>query len=271
MTDAAELLDVGKLTGSEARALIRARRWRGPTVSMAQGWAQANLVALPVEFAASFRRFCELNSQACPLLDVTAVGSPVPTLIASDADLRTDIPRYCVYRGGVLAEEREDLIGCWGPDLVGFLLGCSFTFEAALMRGGIPMRHLELGMTVPMYKTNRECHPAGPFHGPLVVTMRPIPADLVERAITITSHFTRAHGAPVHVGDPAVLDIADLNRPDWADPLPLRPDDVPVFWACGVTPQAAAAEARLDLMITHAPAHMFITDLCDESLSDGAL
>jgi uncharacterized protein YcsI (UPF0317 family) len=209
-----------------------------------------------------------LNPQSCPLLDVTEVGSAEPQHVAPGADLRVDVPRYRVYHNGKLVEERLDLLDLWTSDLTGFLLGCSFTFESALARAGIPLRHLELGRTVPMYRTNRASEPAGPFHGPLVVTMRPIPEDLVERAFAVTSRFSRAHGAPVHAGDPAELGIPDLDRPDWADPLPMRPGDVPVFWACGVTPQAAVEAAHVELMLAHAPAHMFITDLRDEDLED---
>jgi len=237
---------------------------------MTRGWVQANLVALPAAYADDFAQFCRLNPRACPLLDVTEVGSPEPARVAPGADLRMDVPRYCIYREGRLVEEVGNLLEVWGPGLVAFLLGCSFTFEAAMGRAGVPLRHIELGSTVPMYRTNRECVPAGPFRGPLVVTMRPIPEHLVARAIEVTSQYPRAHGAPVHVGDPAVLGIPDLDRPDWADPLPMRPGDVPVFWACGVTPQAAAEQARPDLMLTHAPAHMFITDLRDDDLRQPA-
>jgi uncharacterized protein YcsI (UPF0317 family) len=229
---------------------------------------QANLVVLPAALAADFERFCELNPRSCPLLDVTAPGSSEPTRVAPGADLRVDVPRYRVYRDGALADEVDDLLGQWREDLVGFLLGCSFTFEAAMERAGIPMRHLEIGATVPMYRTNRQVVPAGPFRGPLVVTMRPIPAHLVDLAIAVTARYSRAHGAPVHVGDPADLGIADLDRPDWATAVPLQPGDVPVFWACGVTPQVAVAEAGVELMLTHAPAHMFVTDLRDEDVAD---
>ena len=261
-------IDLGRLTGPEARALIRARQWRGPTVSLARGWVQANLVALPAAFADDFERFCQLNAQACPLLDVTRRGSPEPSRVAPGADLRIDVPRYRIYRDGRFAEDVDDLMDLWREDTVGFLLGCSFTFEAAMERAGIPMRHLEVGGTVPMYRTNRQTVPAGPFRGPLVVTMRPIPAQQVHLAVEVTGRYARAHGEPVHVGDPAQLGIADLDRPDWAPPIPLQPGDVPVFWACGVTPQAAIEEAGVDLIFTHLPAHMFVTDLRDEDLEE---
>ena len=260
--------DLGRLTGREARALIRKGYWRGPTVSLARGWVQANLVVLPGTLAADFERYCQLNPQACPLLEVTAPGSPEPTRVAPGADLRTDVPGYYVYRDGALVGEVENLLSEWRDDLVGFLLGCSFTFEAAMENAGIPMRHLEIGGTAPMYRTNRPSVPAGPFAGPLVVTMRPIPSHQVELAIEVTGRFSRAHGAPIHVGDPAELGISDLNQPDWAAPVPLQPGDVPVFWACGVTPQAAIESARVPFMATHKPAHMFITDLRHVDLLD---
>jgi uncharacterized protein YcsI (UPF0317 family) len=259
---------IAQLRGLEARALIRAGDWRGTTTGMAQGWAQANLVILPHSFAEHFLNFCQLNSQACPVLDVTEVGSVEPLRIAPGADLRVDIPRYRVYKNGFFAEEVETITSLWRPDFVSFLLGCSFTVEAALLRAGVPLRHLEAGRTVSMYRTNRACQSAGSFHGPLVVSMRPIPEELVERAIRITERFPKAHGAPVHVGDPTELGISDLTRPDYGDSVPAHPGDVPVFWACGVTPQAAAEAAQIELMITHAPGHMFITDIRDEDVAN---
>lgn len=260
---------IGQLRGSEARALIRAGDWRGTTTGMSQGWAQANLVILPHSFADHFLDFCRLNSRACPVLDVTDPGSPEPLQVAPGADLRVDIPRYRVYKNGVFAEEVENLTSLWRPDFVSFLLGCSFTVEAALLRAGVPLRHLEAGCTVSMYRTNRPCQSAGKFRGPLVVSMRPIPEGLVERATHITERFPKAHGAPVHVGNPSELGISDLSRPDYGDPVPVHPGDVPVFWACGVTPQAAAEAAQIELMITHAPGHMFVTDVRDEDLANG--
>lgn len=253
-------MDLSSLTGAEARALIRAGDWRRPTAGMAAGWVQANLVILPQAEAEDFRRFCDRNPQACPLLDVTEPGSASPARLASGADLRLDVGRYRVYRRGHPTEEVDDLSALWRDDFVAFLLGCSFTFEAALLRAGIPLRHIELGRNVSMYRTNRECLPAGRFHGPLVVSMRPILAERVVLVTRITGELPGAHGAPVHVGDPAGLGIADLQRPDYGDPVPLSSGEVPVFWACGVTPQAVAEAANVELMITHAPGHMFITD-----------
>jgi uncharacterized protein YcsI (UPF0317 family) len=257
---------MARLSGPDARARIRAGLWRRPTAGVADGWVQANLVVVPSAYSADFREFCARNPRPCPLLDETLRGSPEPS-IAPGADLRTDVPRYRVYRDGVLAEEVDDLSRVWRPDFVAFLLGCSFTFEAALARAGVPLRHVELGRNVAMYRTNRACESAGPFAGPLVVSMRPIPEQLVETAIEVTGRFPKAHGAPVHVGDPTELGIRDLASPDYGDPLPIQPGETPVFWACGVTPQAAAEAAALPIMVTHAPGYMFITDLRDQDLA----
>jgi uncharacterized protein YcsI (UPF0317 family) len=268
MVASATRAEMARLSGPEARARVRAGLWRRPTAGVAEGRAQANLVVLPAAFAAAFRTFCERNPRPCPLLDVTERGSPVPTRVAPEADLRTDLPRYRVYRDGVLAAEVDDLRGVWRDDFVAFLLGCSFTFEAALARAGVPLRHVELGRNVAMYRTNRACRPAGVFHGPLVVSMRPVPRERVADARRVTARFARAHGGPVHVGDPAALGIADLARPDYGDPVPVRAGELPLFWACGVTPQAVAEAARVPLMLTHAPGHMFVTDLPDEDLAN---
>ncbi len=253
-------------TPGDWRREIRAGRWRRPTAGLVPGYVQANLVIVPQAHAGDFRLFCGRNPGPCPLLDVTAPGDPVPRAAAPDADLRTDLPLYRVYRQGEFAEERPDLLGIWREDLVAFLLGCSFTFEEALQRAGLPMRHIQRGSNVSMYVTSRMCEPAGPFAGPMVVSMRPFaPAD-VPRVMDITARYPFAHGAPVHAGEPAALGIRDLARPDYGDPLPIEPGEVPVFWACGVTPQAVAARARLPLMITHAPGHMFLTDLTVDAL-----
>jgi uncharacterized protein YcsI (UPF0317 family) len=192
---------------------------------------------------------------------MTEPGCVEPKRVAPGADLRTDLPRYRVYENGKLTAELEDLITMWRDDFVAFLLGCSFTFEPALARAGVPLRHLELGCNVAMYRTNRACVPAGPFRGPLVVSMRPIPDEQVSLAEQVTSRFSKAHGAPMHVGNPSELGIHDLEHPDYGDPLPVKSGETPVFWACGVTPQAAAEAACVPLMLTHAPGYMFITDL----------
>jgi uncharacterized protein YcsI (UPF0317 family) len=230
------------------------------------GYVQANLVIVPRELAFDFLLFCHRNPKPCPLLDVTEPGDPEPRLVAPGADLRTDLPRYRVYEHGELVEEPADLSAWWRDDLVAFLIGCSFTFESALLQAGVPVRHLEAGCNVSMYRTNRPCVPAGIFRGPLVVSMRPLMPAHAIRAVQVCSRFPRAHGAPVHVGDPAALGIGDLSRPDFGDPVEVRPGEMPVFWACGVTPQAVAMEARPPLLITHKPGHMFVTDLRDTHL-----
>ncbi len=252
---------------AEWRRAIREGRWRGPTAGLAPGYAQANLVAVPKEYAYEFLLFCQRNPKPCPLLDVTEPGDPVPRYAAPEADLRVDLPKYRLYRDGELVAEVEQARELWRDDLVAFLLGCSFTFEAALQRAGIAIRHLECGCNVPMYVTRLVCRPAGRFAGPLVVSMRPVPAREVPRVFRICARYPMAHGTPVHVGDPSELGIADLDRPDYGDPVPIRAGEVPVFWACGVTPQAVAQRARIPFMIAHSPGHMFLTDLRDEDLA----
>jgi uncharacterized protein YcsI (UPF0317 family) len=229
-------------------------------VGLAPGYLQANLVVVPAAHADSFRAFCDRNPKPCPLLEMTDPGEITPHRSAPGADLRTDLPRYRIYRDGALAGEHDDVRDTWADDLVAFLLGCSFSFEDAVQAAGIAIRHVDLHCNVSMYVTNRLCAPAGPFEGPMVVSMRPFAAADVARVTEISGRYPLAHGAPIHAGDPTLLGITDLTRPDYGDPVPVRPGEVPVFWACGVTPQAVAARARLPLMITHAPGHMFITD-----------
>jgi uncharacterized protein YcsI (UPF0317 family) len=228
---------------------------------------QANLAILPREHAYDFLLFCQRNPRPCPLLEVTDVGSPEPAGVAPGADLRTDVPKYRVYRDGRCVDEVPDIRGYWRDDLVAFLLGCSFTFEWALLDAGVRLWHIEHGRNVAMWRTAIACRPAGPFHGPMVVSMRPIATDQVSRAVTVTARFPGAHGAPVHVGDPAPLGIVDLATPEWGDAAPIGPHEVPVFWACGVTPQAVALASKPSLMITHSPGHMFITDVPNVALS----
>ena len=251
----------------EVRRLIRHGKWRQPTAGLCQGRVQANLVILPRNLADDFLVFTQRNPKPCPLLEVTEPGSAEPVQTAPDADLRRDLPKYRIYRHGQLETEVTDLMAVWQADLVSFLLGCSFTFEAAMLQAGVPVRHLEEGKNVPMYITTRPCVPAGIFEGPLVVSMRPVPPSLIPRAVQATARFPAVHGGPIQVGDPAALGIQDLSRPDFGDPVTIRPGEVPVFWACGVTPQAVAMTAKPSLMITHAPGHMFITDLKDKDVA----
>jgi uncharacterized protein YcsI (UPF0317 family) len=243
----------------DVRAHARSGGLVGPTCGLAPDYLQANLVIVPEDLAFDFLRFCQRNPKPCPILEVMDPGAWEPCL-APGADVRTDLPRYRVYRRGVLTEEPTNITQWWRHDLVAFLLGCSFTFEAAMQRAGLPVRHLEQGCNVSMYRTTVACEPAGVFSGPLVVTMRPLtPAQAIE-AVVITSRYPKAHGAPVHFGDPAAIGISDLGRPDFGDPVTVRAGEVPVFWACGVTPQTVVMEAKPELAITHSPGCMFVTD-----------
>lgn len=250
----------GAAEAMAVRARIRSGEHAGPTSGLAQGFAQANLVVLPAAEAFDFLRFCVRNPKSCPVLEVTDPGSPHPAALAPGADLRTDLPRYRVFRDGELVAEPADVADVWRDDLVAFLLGCSFTFEWALAAAGLPLAHQVQGVNVPMYLTDRRCVAAGPFAGPLVVSMRPFAPRDVPRAAEVSARFATMHGGPVHAGDPAALGIADLGAPDFGDPVALAPGEVPVFWACGVTPQAVALEVRPPLAVFHAPGHMFITD-----------
>ena len=264
-----DISDTSSRTPAELRRAIRAGLFTGPTAGQAPGCVQANVVILPRSDADEFAEFCRLNNRPCPLIEQTPPGVASPTRSAADADLRTDVPRYRVFRGGVAdAHEPTDVSDLWRDDLAAFLLGCSFTFEAALAAAGLPVRHVEQGRNVPMYRTSRECRPAGRFRGNLVVSMRPYRPEMVERVVAITAQYPRMHGAPVHVGDPAKLGIRDLARPDFGDAAAVREDEVPVFWACGVTPQLALLAAGCEIAVTHSPGCMFVTDLKDEAFCE---
>ncbi len=251
----------------EVRALIRSGKLIRPTCGLAPGYTQANLVILPRELAFDFFLFCQRNPKPCPVLEVLEPGNYEPVLTAPKADIRIDIPRYRIYKDGKLDKEERDIRAYWNSELVSFLLGCSFTFETALLRAGISLRHIEENKNVSMFVTSIPTVPAGVFSGPLVVTMRPIHRTKVVRAVQITSRFPAVHGAPVHIGDPQKIGIKDLSKPDYGDAVEVKDDEVPVFWACGVTPQAVALKSKPPLMITHSPGYMFITDLLDEDLS----
>ena len=236
-----------------------------PTAGWSAGYAQANLIAVPRDYAYELLLFAQRNPKACPVLDVFEPGNHSGPMLP-DGDIRTDLPAYRVYVDGELVAEPSDVVEFWTDDLVAFAIGCSFTFEAALQDSGVPVRHIEQGRNVPMYRTNRMCRPAGRMSGPLVVSMRPVAPEQVADAVRITSRYPSVHGAPVHVGDPAALGIADLAAPDFGDPVDIQPAEIPVFWACGVTPQAAVMQTRPPLAIGHAPGHMLITDLRDAEL-----
>ncbi len=253
-------LDVRSMDTQEVRSHIRENEYAGPTGGLAAGFAQANLVVLPGEYAFDFLKFCVRNPKPCPILEVTEAGSPEPVVMAPGADLRTDVPRYRVYEHGEMVEEPKDLLYRWRGDLVAFLIGCSFTFEAALIAVGLRIAHVEQGRNVPMYVTGKECIPSGPFAGPMVVSMRPYKPEEIPLVVSASGRYPAMHGAPVHIGAPEALGIVDLAKPEFGEPVEIEEDQLPVFWACGVTPQAIAMQAKPPLMITHSPGHMFITD-----------
>jgi uncharacterized protein YcsI (UPF0317 family) len=253
-------------TGADVRAACRSGRLTGPTPGLALGYVQANLVVLPKDWAFDFLLFCQRNPKPCPLLDVTDAGSPEPRAVAPGADLRTDLPAYRVWQNGELVDEPTDITRYWRDDLVGFVIGCSFTFENALIEAGIPVRHVEQGVNVPMYRTSIACQPAGRFAGPMVVSMRPLTPAQALSATRICGKYPLAHGAPVHFGDPAAIGIRDIARPDFGDAVEIRSGETPVFWACGVTPQSALMQSKPPFAITHKPGHMFLTDRRDRDL-----
>jgi uncharacterized protein YcsI (UPF0317 family) len=249
------------------RQAARKQRLTGPTAGLAPGFVQGNLVVLPADVADEFLRFCQRNPKPCPLIAVSEPGqSRIPSL-GDDLDVRTDVPCYRVWRDGVLVASTPSVADLWRDDLVAFVIGCSFSFEEALIAEGIPLKHVSAGTNVSMYRTNVMCEPAGRFSGPLVVTMRPMNAADAIRAIQITSRFPAVHGAPVHLGNPALIGIQDLSRPDYGDPVAIAADELPVFWACGVTPQAVIVSARIPFAITHAPGCMLVTDIPNTRLA----
>ncbi|MGA8754946.1 MAG: putative hydro-lyase [Stellaceae bacterium] len=253
--------------GTRERRRIRDQEFTGPTAGLAAGNVQANLVILPKALAHDFLRFAQANPKPCPVLAVSEPGDPHLPALGEDLDIRTDLPKYRVWRYGELVEEPADVGHVWRDDLVSFALGCSFSFEQAMVEEGIELRHMTCGSNVPMYRTNIRCVPAGSFAGPLVVSMRPLsPGDAI-RAIQITSRFPSVHGAPVHLGLPEAIGIGSLDRPDYGDAVPVHAGELPVFWACGVTPQAVIAETEPEFCITHAPGSMLITDLLNAKLA----
>lgn len=249
------------MTPREARIKIRNGEITTQTSGMCNGYAQANLCILPKKYAYDFLLFASRNPTSCPILEVLDEGSRYTRYMADHADIATDIPKYRIYKNGVLTEEVTDISAYWQDDFVSFLIGCSFSFEGELLDAEVPIRHIEQGRNVPMFLTNIPCEPAGIFHGNMVVSMRPIPYGQVVRAVTATAAMPKVHGAPVHIGDPALIGIADITKPDFGDSVEIHAGDVPVFWPCGVTPQAAIMAAKPELAITHAPGHMFLTDV----------
>lgn len=251
---------------AKVRQLIREGVITGPTAGMCAGYAQANLAIMPKDLAYDFLLFTQRNPKSCPILEVSDVGSRKLQFIAKDADIATDIPKYRIYEHGVLTGEYTDVSSFWRDDFVSFLIGCSFSFESELLEADVPVRHIEEGCNVPMYLTNIPCTPAGIFSGNMVVSMRPLPYDQIVKSVLVTGSMPKVHGAPIHIGDPAVIGIRDINHPDFGDSVTINPGEVPVFWPCGVTPQSVVMNTKPDFVITHAPGHMLITDVKNVNL-----
>lgn len=249
----------------DVRNAIRSGFYAGHTAGLAAGKLQCNLAILPERYALDFLRFCQRNPKPCPVVGLGDTGAPGLPTLGHDIDIRTDVSKYRVFRDGRLSEEVTDISDVWANDFVTVALGCSFTFENALLREGIPVRHIEKGLNVPMYRTNIDLVPAGRFGGKMVVTMRPVPQAQVAQAQDISRRFPQAHGAPIATGDPAQLGISDLSQPDWGDAVEVREGEVPVYWACGVTPQNVLLDAGLPICITHAPGHMLIADVAEDA------
>lgn len=256
------------LSPYQIRQLCRNGQFSRNTSGLAPGFVQANMAIIPAAYAADFLQFCHFNPKPCPLLGMAAAPGAVDIpALAAELDIRTDLPRYRVFRQGELVDEVTDLRSLWRDDLVTFLIGCSFSFEESLLADGLEIRNITEQVNVPMYRTNIPCQSAGVFSANMVVSMRPMkPADAI-RAIQICSRFPQVHGAPVHFGDPAAIGINDINQPDFGDAVSIKTGEVPVFWACGVTPQIAIANAKLDFCISHAPGHMLVTDLSNSKLA----
>lgn len=254
------------LNPAKARELIRSNKWNKSTAGLALGFAQANFIALPKKYSFEFITFCQRNLIACPILEIIESGHSSPSMVAKNADLRTDLPKYLIYKNGELVDEVTDVMRFWNDDLVSILLGCGFTVDNALLKAGIPVRHIEQKSADPMFITNIECHCSGSFHGKLIVGMRPIHKSLVQKAINISSQFILAHGEPVQIGSPEEIGIKDIFKPDYGDPVLVYEEEIPVFWGCGVTSQLAMLKANVEFFICHKPGHMFITDLTDNQL-----
>ncbi len=257
--------DLKAASAQQVRAAIRTGSYGGHTSGLAAGKLQCNLAILPERFALDFLRFCQRNPKPCPVVGVSDSGDPFLPTLGSDIDIRSDVSKYRVFKDGALIDEVDDINALWADDFVTVALGCSFTFENALARNGIPVRHMETGRNVPMYRSNIELMPAGPFAGKMVVTMRPIPAHQVDQACEISARYPQAHGAPIGFGDPENIGIGDLSQPDWGDAVEVKDGEVPVYWACGVTPQNVLLDAKLPLCITHSPGHMLIADVAEDA------
>lgn len=253
---------------AQVRQAIRQNQYAGHTAGLCDGLLQCNVVILPKALAADFHHFCEQNTVFCPLLGQSVEGEFGIRALGSGIDIRTDLPLYNIYKNGELLESRSDVTALWRDDFVAFAVGCSFTFERALLSAGIGMRHIEQDVTVPMYKTDIATNPVGAFRGPAVVSMRPIKVTDIEKTNNICEHYTHAHGVPIHVGDASTIGITNIDKPDWGNAVTIKDGELPVFWGCGVTTQVAVANAAPDICITHAPGAMLITELDELSHSD---
>ncbi len=249
------------LSVTDARDIFRANRYAGHTAGIGLGRVQGNLAIVPASHALDFARYCQRNPKPCPMVGVSDTGDPMMRTLGADIDIRTDLPLYNHYENGDFVRQHRDIKDIWRDDLVAFVIGCSFSFEEAMIADGIRLRHIEEDTTVSMYRTNIPTVPSGPFAGPMVVSMRPLRREDAMRAMEISARFPHAHGRPVHFGDPATIGIPEIRQPDWGDPTEIRPGEIPVFWACGVTSQVAVRTAKLPLCITHAPGRMLITDI----------
>lgn len=252
----------------EVRKLIREGKISGQTSGMCSGFAQANLCILPKKYAYDFLLFCQRNPKSCPLLEVSDEGSRFLKTSASDCDIAKDVPKYRIWKNGELSGEYTDVSEFWRKDLVTFVIGCSFSFEGPLIENGIDVRNISENHNVPMYLTNIETSPAGIFSGKMVASMRPIPYSQIVKAVTITARVPKVHGSPIHIGNPEIIGIKDISKPDFGEPSTIREGEVPVFWCCGVTPQSVVMNSKPDFCITHAPGHMLITDIPEISLQN---
>ena len=261
-------MDYSKMKPSEVRALIKEGKITCQTSGMCEGYAQGNLLILPMEQAYDFLLFAQRNQKSCPLLEVGDVGSRLVKKMADNADITTDLPKYRLWENGVLKEELNDISHLWRDDFVYFLIGCSFSFESELLASDVPVRHIEEGKNVPMYLTNIDCEEAGIFHGKMVVSMRPMMPEQAIKAVSVTSLMPKVHGAPIHIGNPEAIGINDINKPDFGDSVTMYHEEIPVFWCCGVTPQSVVMSAAPPIAISHAPGHMFICDVKNSLLKD---
>lgn len=254
-------MDYSRMKPDDVRKLIREEKITSPTAGMCAGYAQANLVILPKELAYEFLLFTQRNPKSCPILEVSDVGDKKLKYLGEDIDITKDIPKYRVYQDGVLTGEYTNIENLWREDFVSFLIGCSFSFESELIEAEIPIRHIEENCNVPMFVTNIECTPAGIFNGKMVVSMRPLSYDKIVKSVLVSGEMPKVHGAPIHIGDPSIIGIKDISKPDFGDSVTIKSNEVPVFWPCGVTPQAVVMNVKPKIVITHSPGHMLITDI----------